>query len=184
MGGKCQICGYDKCYQALEFHHINPEEKEFTISYNQNKSWKTMSKEIKKCTLLCSNCHRELHAGLIDESKLISPFDEEKAKEIEETIEKLKKHQISYCRYCGKEIPYSGSNSTRVCDECSKKQKTKIEKPDRETFKKEIRNNSFKSLARKYNISDNGIRTWCKQYNLPFHKKEIDSYSDEEWSKF
>lgn len=38
MGGKCQICGYDKCTRALIFHHINPEEKEFNIS-SANKSW-------------------------------------------------------------------------------------------------------------------------------------------------
>ena len=28
MGGKCAICGYDKCADALEIHHIKPEEKE------------------------------------------------------------------------------------------------------------------------------------------------------------
>jgi hypothetical protein len=31
-GGECSICGYNKCVAALEFHHLNPSEKDFTIS--------------------------------------------------------------------------------------------------------------------------------------------------------
>lgn len=63
-GGKCQICGYDRCINALEFHHVNPEEKDFTIS-GGTKSFDTLKPEIDKCILVCSNCHREIHAGLI-----------------------------------------------------------------------------------------------------------------------
>lgn len=60
-GGKCQICGYCKCNNALEFHHINPLNKEFHISKNMNKSWKKIKNEIDKCLLVCANCHREIH---------------------------------------------------------------------------------------------------------------------------
>lgn len=63
-GGKCQICGYNRCINALEFHHVNPEEKDFTIS-GGTKSFDTLKSEIDKCILVCSNCHREIHAGLI-----------------------------------------------------------------------------------------------------------------------
>lgn len=63
-GGKCQICGYNRCINALEFHHINPEEKDFTIS-GGTKSFNTLKLEVDKCVLVCSNCHREIHAGLI-----------------------------------------------------------------------------------------------------------------------
>lgn len=59
-GGKCQKCGYDKCIGALEFHHLNKDEKDFSIavrSFNLEK----LKKEADKCILLCSNCHRELH---------------------------------------------------------------------------------------------------------------------------
>jgi DNA-binding CsgD family transcriptional regulator len=63
-GGKCQICGYNRCIKALEFHHCNPLEKDFTIS---GKTWKfeTLKKEVDKCILVCSNCHKEIHDGLI-----------------------------------------------------------------------------------------------------------------------
>jgi hypothetical protein len=64
LGGKCSICGYNKCIKALHFHHIDPHTKEFTISQNTNKAWEKVKKEIEKCILLCANCHAELHAEL------------------------------------------------------------------------------------------------------------------------
>lgn len=64
-GGCCQICGYDKYIGALDFHHINPNEKDFTIAHiRQYKFDDTIKKELDKCLLVCSNCHREIHGGL------------------------------------------------------------------------------------------------------------------------
>lgn len=62
-GGKCIICGYNKCIQALQFHHRDPLQKEFSISANGNtRSWDEIKKELDKCDLLCANCHAETHA--------------------------------------------------------------------------------------------------------------------------
>ena len=65
LGGQCSRCGYDRCGEALEFHHIESSEKDFGIS-NQGytRSWKKVEEELKKCVLLCANCHREVHASL------------------------------------------------------------------------------------------------------------------------
>ena len=61
-GGKCENCGYDKCNAALEFHHKNPETKEFSLSKLKNyKFSKAVEEELDKCSLLCANCHREIH---------------------------------------------------------------------------------------------------------------------------
>lgn len=66
-GGECEVCGYKKCVNALEFHHIDPNEKEFGVGENgYTRSIETIKKELDKCVLVCSNCHREIHAGLID----------------------------------------------------------------------------------------------------------------------
>ena len=62
-GGKCQCCGYNNCIEALEFHHLNPAEKDFTIS-GTSKSFESLKKEADKCILVCSNCHKEIHAGV------------------------------------------------------------------------------------------------------------------------
>lgn len=64
-GGKCKICGYNKCITALDFHHLNPKEKKFRVSSGNIKAWNTIKKELDKCILVCCRCHREIHAGLI-----------------------------------------------------------------------------------------------------------------------
>lgn len=64
-GGECQICGYNKCIRALEFHHLNPNEKDFTISPSCSyQSLEQLKSEASKCILVCANCHREIHAGV------------------------------------------------------------------------------------------------------------------------
>lgn len=62
-GGKCIRCGYDKCIKALEFHHLDPSKKDFTISNDHFKLLDAVN-ESKKCILICSNCHKELHDNL------------------------------------------------------------------------------------------------------------------------
>lgn len=54
-GGRCEICGYDKCIGAMEFHHKNPEEKEGMFDYRK------LNFNLAKVQLICSNCHREIH---------------------------------------------------------------------------------------------------------------------------
>ena len=64
-GGCCQLCGYKKCSEALEFHHLEVAGKDFGISdKGYTRSWKKIEEELDKCILLCANCHREVHAGL------------------------------------------------------------------------------------------------------------------------
>ena len=61
-GGKCLICSYSRCEAALDFHHLNPTEKDglrADWTFERNKT------ELDKCVLLCCRCHREVHAGLV-----------------------------------------------------------------------------------------------------------------------
>lgn len=63
-GGACEICNYSKCYRALEFHHKDKNQKDFSISKELNLGNFSMDlyyKEIDKCILVCSNCHAEIH---------------------------------------------------------------------------------------------------------------------------
>lgn len=73
-GGKCQICGYDRCVGALEFHHLDPTQKDFGISAKgYTRSWDKNKQELDKCILVCANCHREIHNGITEcPSKSIS----------------------------------------------------------------------------------------------------------------
>lgn len=62
-GCKCEICGYSKNIAALQFHHINPKEKQFGLSQSGiTHSWEEYWREAQKCILVCANCHAEIHS--------------------------------------------------------------------------------------------------------------------------
>ena len=63
LGGECKLCGYRKNIKALEFHHLDPNLKEFSISKAGSGHWNfdRIKKELDLCILLCANCHREVH---------------------------------------------------------------------------------------------------------------------------
>lgn len=61
-GGACQICAYNRSHAALDFHHLDPMEKDFAISAKMT-SFEAIQKELDKCVLVCANCHREIHDG-------------------------------------------------------------------------------------------------------------------------
>lgn len=57
---RCASCGYDRCLAALDFHHLDPAAKDgLVLRYGLPRA----IEEARKCTLLCSNCHREAHAN-------------------------------------------------------------------------------------------------------------------------
>ena len=62
-GGHCVLCGYNACYAALDFHHLNPKEEDVCIARNR-KNFEKIKPELDKCILVCSNCHREIHHGV------------------------------------------------------------------------------------------------------------------------
>ena len=61
MGGKCCRCGYDKCLHALDIHHTDPEQKDPNFKQMRNILTADLKRELEKCILVCSNCHREIH---------------------------------------------------------------------------------------------------------------------------
>ena len=64
---RCKICGYDKFIGALDFHHINRHDKEFTIGDSRlTKLTDEIKKELDKCVVLCANCHREVEGRVED----------------------------------------------------------------------------------------------------------------------
>ena len=66
LGGKCYVCNYDTYIGAFDFHHLNPSEKNFSIAQVKLSSFERIKPELDKCVLLCANCHREFHGGLIE----------------------------------------------------------------------------------------------------------------------
>ena len=66
LGGKCQLCGYNKLNRNLAFHHLS--DKEFGLDARAFKfSWDRLIPELLKCILVCHNCHGEIHGGIINQ---------------------------------------------------------------------------------------------------------------------
>lgn len=64
-GGKCCVCGYNRCNSALDFHHKDEKNKKFGLSVRGlTRSWERTKAEVDKCILVCANCHREIHEGI------------------------------------------------------------------------------------------------------------------------
>ena len=121
LGGKCALCGYSKCDGALEFHHIDPSIKDFhwgTINGNI-RGWKTIAAEMEKCICVCSNCHREVHAGLLTIPDDVQRFDES-------LIPSALLYEVAVydsCPVCGNQK----ARGRRTCSvECARKRKIRI----------------------------------------------------------
>lgn len=172
MGGRCAICGYNKCSDALELHHIDPSQKEFGISARVDISWEKTSEELKKCILLCANCHRELHSAPELDMDLTSSFNQEICDQITQEVNHTKSGVHNFCCDCGCQI---GKTSQR-CNVCEKRLRRVVERPPRDELAAMIANLGFSAVGRIYGVSDNAIKKWCKSADLPTHKSEICNY--------
>lgn len=184
LGNKCCLCGYSLLPDALEFHHINPENKEYGIA--SNGVCRDLEKdlaEIKKCVLVCANCHRAIHKNLFSEQDLWEKqiYNEEIANELRKEKQDLFKKAIYYCKSCKKQL--SQKSLTGLCDECYRKSTRIIERPNRDELKKLIRTKPFTEIGSMYGVSDNAIRKWCDAEKLPRKKTEINQYTDDQWAK-
>ena len=180
-GDKCNLCGYNKTIAALEFHHINPEDKEYNIAAKGTcHQLETDLKEAQKCILVCANCHREIHENLYNKDFLLSNriFIEDIANALIEERNKLQEKTHYYCKTCGKEI----SRGAIYCSECVKETRRVVQdRPNREELKQLIRAMPFTHIGKQYGVSDNTIRKWCKNYSLPSKVSEIKKITDEKW---
>lgn len=67
----CQLCEYSKTIRNLAFHHVDPETKEYQITLDKfTRSLSSLLKEVKKCILVCHNCHGEIHEDMVSKRKI------------------------------------------------------------------------------------------------------------------
>lgn len=169
LGDKCSYCGYNRCNEALEVHHLKPELKDFTFADAYNSSWDILSKELEDCVLLCANCHREVHQNLIQVNQ--SSFNKQRNLEIINHLVEFKTRKQNYCKICGKEIDIKA----QYCSECYKNL-LKEGRPEPNELMKLIVQLGFEGVGRLYNVTGNAVKKWCKAYNLPYLKKEVEKY--------
>lgn len=151
MGGKCQICGYSRCINALELHHIDPSKKEIcfgTIRANP-KQWNKIVEELRKCVLLCAVCHREIHAGFVE-----LPID---YKTFDETYSNYKETKyLSECPICNKLKP----KFNKFCSlRCSGKNKQKVDWESVDLYNLiHVQKKTLVSIAEGLNVSDVAVK--------------------------
>ena len=126
-GGKCELCGYNKNLSALDFHHKNPDEKEFSLDMKQlaSRSLEKLESELNKCIILCANCHREMHNQDLDMSNIPLLVKDATSTKSFSNRENLS----SVCPVCGKHFPKMKGKiyCSSECRDSSKNYPTKEE---------------------------------------------------------
>ena len=166
FGGKCQICGYDKCNSALEFHHLIPEKKDFAFSKTLLIPWERVKEELKKCICVCANCHREIHEGLIEIDASKQYFDERYIIDDEKPTDKSSFYDT--CPICGKPKLKIRKFCSHKCS-CQNQQKVDWSKIDLIDMV-DIKNRSIHSIAKELDISWQAVK---KRYNKLKNKTNI-----------
>jgi protein-arginine kinase activator protein McsA len=170
LGGKCNRCGWSGHQSAFEFHHKNPSEKEFSVGRIINKSWKIIEQELLKCELLCANCHSVEHSDRDNEKFLEAVYDYqgEKLPYLPSSPKKrpsLKNNHV-ICYNCKKTFQRTHFAQKFCCTECYGLYSRKVDRPTKNQLKKEIKENTWVNIGKKYGVSDNAVRRWAKNYGL------------------
>ena len=152
LGGKCSICGYNKCIQSLDFHHVNPANKKYKPSYIIMRwTWDKVKKELDKCVLVCKNCHGEIHFGM-------------------HKVENLKRKILPIlelvCEQCDKKFFTKNCEQKYCNDGCSKIGQRHVLRPSKQELSMDIEQLSWVAMGNKYGVSDNAVRKWAKYYEL------------------
>lgn len=177
---KCEICGasiWQGVQLPLELHHKDGNH------FNNN---------LENLQILCPNCHaiQNGNAGAnigryasvleeVDNLSLDGKTEKCVGSSPTASTNEIKPKTKKYCCDCGKEI---SAKATR-CKSCASKFMQHSNCPSREELKWAIRNLSFEASGRKYGVSGNSVRKWCKTLDLPYKATEISLISDEDWEK-
>jgi hypothetical protein len=171
-GGKCSECGYNKYIGALEFHHINPDEKDFEISrYKRYVFNDKLKYELDQCKLMCSNCHKEEHEK-IRKVKLSTNTNLYKNLNIDEDFKfnnieldsYIKTKNITkYCPICNKEMKYPINKHCSY--ECVALASRRFN-PSKEELEKLVWEMPTLKVAEYYGVSDVAISKRCKKLGI------------------
>ena len=159
MGGKCCICAYDRCSASLALHHLDPSKKDFGFgAIRANcKNWSALVVELRKCVLICNNCHGEVHANMTTIPNNAPKFNEDFADY--KTFERELIENLNPCPVC------KGPKSIHLINcspECAHKAKRKINW-DAIDLIEELKTKSIVALADELNCSDMAVRKRLKK---------------------
>lgn len=171
LGGKCCRCGYNRCKRALHCHHLGDKINSVSSMLKNPKKIPEIVAEAKKCILLCSNCHSELHDDIWSINSIILPkFDDSinfyvlapKTPKFACKICNKPSFNKKYCsRKCmGKNFAKSSPNNVK---------NTRWPKP--EVIIDLLETESYVNVGKKYNVTDNAVRQYLRRNNIVPPKK-------------
>jgi transcription elongation factor Elf1 len=169
LGGKCEICGYDKAIQAMDFHHIDPTTKSFAISaVTATKSYDTLLNELKKCMLLCANCHREVECGIVLVPENLNIRDKfiDKINKEKEDYSNIKNENYGICSICGKGFKVKWKNNKYCSVECNAIGQQRCPLPEKEELELCLKSMSIRAIAKKYGVSWHTVNKWIGKLKL------------------
>ena len=146
-GGKCEICGYNKNLAALDFHHLDPDQKDFQIDARKfaNSKLSDLKSELDKCIILCANCHRELHSPDLNLDDIPNTLQNNKKKKTFSS-----KESGSICPQCGKKFKKVKGKiyCSKDCRKAAKNYPTKEQLEEQYAIL-----NSWEKVAKHFNIT-------------------------------
>ena len=166
FGGSCGICSYNKCLASLTFHHLNPSEKEFSISSMKINHWGKIAKELGKCVCLCRNCHGEVESGITTIPGDIRRFDEKYK------FYKVRGKQYDTCPLCGQKKDIRRKYCSQSCAAVAQR---KIDWEIIDLKGMIDRGMPIIVIARNIGVSNSAVTKRLKYLNIPYniHSRKI-----------
>lgn len=160
----CQICGIKEAC-CLDFHHLRDKEATIGQMVASRYGLKKILTEIAKCCLVCANCHRKIHYGVIDSPtinlwSIVGP-------EIQRLTNRMSVRPLKTlnCKHC--KIEFKDREQKTYCsNECRGADCRKVIRPPKEILEQDISQMSWKAVGKKYGVTDNAVRKWAKKYGL------------------
>lgn len=158
MGGSCVCCGYHTCDEALACHHLEKKEMSMGALRANIRAWRVIVKELRKCVLVCHNCHTELHHSTRKLPKDVRRFDERYVdyKRVERGFKQ------SPCVVCGKPKAITAITCSRAC---AAKRSWAISW-DKVDLRTELQKSSTCQVATKLGVSDTAVRKRARKLGI------------------
>lgn len=174
-GNRCRMCGYTRCKDALEFHHINPDEKEETLSYMYgHSSFRKILAESIKCILVCATCHKEIHCGFVDPLE-VYPYpilSREEAVPLLSAEAKYFIHPVQEreCLVCGSLFHPKRSNQRFCSPACGREGISRFQ-IDKDTLQDMIQTTSYEQIGRSFGVTGRAIKNRCDKLGIVREKR-------------
>lgn len=157
---KCECCGLSEWMGEeipLELHHKDGDH------YNN---------DFDNLEILCPNCHAWKHRLNKTIKKIVKTS-------VSKYVRKTKTSLPNHCLDCGKIIHFSSLRcracASRINNATIRRRNGRII-PDKLHLAELLQKHSILSIGKMYGVSDNGVRKWCKMYNLPYRKSDIKTF--------